>query len=139
MGSAGDLTGPDAATAAFSVEIAHCAGEINRYRALEGKPALRRSASLEAFAAVAARIDGSAHVAHRHFKATNGDGTSMAETEILWWRGFAVRSVIEKGLSQMWQAGPTGEHYTILVGPYSEVGCGVFVNGAEVTVAQDFR
>jgi hypothetical protein len=39
----------------------------------------------------------------------------------------------------MWAAGPGGEHYDILVGRYSEVGCGVFVNGSEVSVAQDYR
>ena len=39
----------------------------------------------------------------------------------------------------MWQGGPRGEHYDIMVGPYSQIGCGIFVNGREVTVAQDFR
>jgi len=26
-----------------------------------------------------------------------------------------------------------------MVGEYSKIGCGIFVNGSEVTVAQDFR
>jgi hypothetical protein len=128
-----------AAVAAYSLEIAQCADEINRYRSLVGRPALRRSAALEAFAATAAQTDGTAHVAHQHFRVTNGSGIAMAETQILWWRDFAVKAVVQKGLAQMWQLGPGGEHYEILVGPYTEVGCGIFVNAGEVTISQDFR
>jgi len=62
-----------------------------------------------------------------------------AENEILWWRGFGVRSVIQQGLEQMWLNGPAGEHYDIMTGNFSQIGCGIFVNGGEVTVAQDFR
>ena len=78
-------------------------------------------------------------MAHHHFGLTRGSNPVRAETEILWWRSSRVRPVISKGLAQMWNAGPSGEHYPILSGPYTEVGCGVFVNGAEVTVVQDFR
>ncbi len=39
----------------------------------------------------------------------------------------------------MWTAGPSNEHYDVLAGPYSEVGCGLFVDGDEVSSAQDFR
>ena len=46
---------------------------------------------------------------------------------------------IQQGLAQMWRVGPGGEHYDILSGSYAEVGCGVFVNGTEVTATQDFR
>jgi hypothetical protein len=98
-----------------------------------------RSAALEDFAAQAASIDGVAHVAHTHFESTNGDGISSAETEILWWRGFSVQGVIQRGLAQMWDVGPGGEHYDIMVGAFSEIGCGIAVNGSEVTVTQDFR
>ncbi len=104
-----------------------------------GRPALARSADLEAFAAQAAQADGLAHQAHHFFATTNGGGTSAAENEILWWAGFGVRSVIQQGLEQMWQTGPAGEHYDIMTGAFSQIGCGIFVNGSEVTVAQDFR
>jgi len=70
---------------------------------------------------------------------TGGGGMAIAENEILWWKGFGVQSVIQQGLQQMWQAGPKGEHYDIMVGSFSQIGCGIFVNGSEVTVAQDFR
>ena len=83
--------------------------------------------------------DANAGVAHLFFSSNNGGGVSMAETELLLRRNYAVRDVIRKGLAAMWAAGPSGEHYDILAGPYSEVGCGFFVNGSEVSSAQDFR
>ena len=116
-----------------------CADETNRYRASVGLRPLLRSAVLEDFAANAATHDGLAHVAHDHFAVTNGAGVARAETEILWWRGFSVRAVIQRGLAQMWQVGPGGEHYDIMAGPFSEIGCGIAINGSEVTVTQDFR
>jgi hypothetical protein len=120
-------------------ELAYCADEINRYRASVGRPSLARSPMLEDFAAQAAEDDGRAHLAHHFFAMTNGGGMAKAETEILWWRGLAVRGVIQNGLAQMWQSGASGEHYDIIAGPYTQIGCGIFVNGAEVTVSQDFR
>jgi hypothetical protein len=35
--------------------------------------------------------------------------------------------------------GTWGGHHENMRGPYSEIGCGVFVNGNEVTVVQAFR
>jgi hypothetical protein len=136
-GTPGEAASPGARP--FGAELTFCVNEINRYRASVGRGPLLQSTALEIFATTAARTDGTAYRAHQHFLVTNGEGTSKAETEILWWRGFSVNAVIQKGLAQMWQVGPQGDHYDILVGPYSEVGCGVFVNGSEVTVAQDFR
>jgi hypothetical protein len=104
-----------------------------------GRAPLARSADLEAFAAQAAQSDGLAHQAHRFFATTNGGGMSRAENEILWWEGLGVRTVIQEGLQQMWNIGPAGEHYDIMTGAFSQIGCGIFVNGSEVTVAQDFR
>ena len=93
-----------------AADLAMCADETNRYRASIGLGPLVRSAMLEDFATRAAAVDGVAHIAHNHFAATNGAGVSSAETEILWWRGFNVRTVIQRGLAQMWQVGPGGEH-----------------------------
>ena len=39
----------------------------------------------------------------------------------------------------MWKQGEGGTHYRNLVGNYTELGCGIFVNGDEVTVVQAFR
>lgn len=129
---------PDEA-AGLAAELSLCRDEVNRYRATIGRPPLTRSQALEDFAARGAETDGLARIAHHHFTMTNGGGTATAETEILWWRSATVRSVIRDGLAQMWQVGPQGEHYRILAGLYTEVGCGVFVNDGEVTVVQDFR
>jgi len=120
-------------------ELALCADETNRYRATVGLGPLIRSAVLDDFAARAAEHDAVAHVAHDHFAATNGAGVSRAETEILWWRGFTVHAVVQRGLAQMWQVGPGGEHYDIMAGTYAEIGCGISVNGSDVTVTQDSR
>ena len=120
-------------------DLAYCVNQLNQYRASIGRPALAESVALEAFAAEAAAHDGALHVAHDLFATTNGRNTAAAETEILWWKDAAVRTVIRDGLAQMWKVGPGGEHYDIISGPYASVGCGVFVNGSEVTVTQDFR
>ena len=127
------------AIAKLSTNLAYCVDQVNRYRTSVGLTPLSRSADLEAFAAQAAENDGRAHKAHHWFGMTGGGGMATAENEILWWKGFGVQSVIEQGLRQMWQAGPRGEHYDIMVGSFSQIGCGIFVNGSEVTVAQDFR
>jgi uncharacterized protein YkwD len=128
-------------TSDFAAELALCVDETNRYRSSVGRPALTRSAALEAFAAEAARQDTLVRQAHYYFKSTNGNNIARAENEILWWRGFTIEEVIRQGLAQMWRSGPSGEHYDIIVGPYTHVGCGIYVggNGREVTVAQDFH
>jgi hypothetical protein len=128
-----------AGTASLSADLQFCTDEINRYRATAGRPPLARSDSLESFAAEAVRHDATAGVPHLLFTNTNGGGVAKAETELLRWRNYAVRDVIRQGLAGMWAAGPSGEHYDILVGPYNEVGCGVFINGRDVSVSQDFR
>jgi hypothetical protein len=125
--------------AALAAELAFCRDEINRYRASASRPPLARSQALEDFATRGAEIDHTVRIPHHHFTMTNGGGTAAAETEILWWRGGTVRTVIQQGLAQMWQAGGQGTHYKVLVGPYTEVGCGLFINDGEVTVVQDFR
>lgn len=123
----------------FAAELALCVDETNRYRASVGRPPLARSDDLASFAAEAARQDAQKHEAHYYFKLTNGHGIARAENEILWWRGFPIREVVQQGIAQMWRSGPSGEHYDIMVGPYTKLGCGIYVNAGEVTVAQDFR
>ena len=119
--------------------VAFCAEEINRYRESIGRPPLTRSRALEDFATDAARNDAAVRVPHHHFAATNGAGVARAETEMLRWRDASVASVVQRGLAQMWKAGPGGKHYDIIAGPFTEIGCGVSVDGNEITVAQDFR
>ena len=127
----------------FEHELAFCIQRMNTLRASRGLPPFARDSTLERYAAAAARTDGLAHSAHRHARETrHGNGTARAENEILWWSldGFgSVREIIEGGLDDMWRQGAGGAHYDNLVGPYTQAGCGIFVNGDEVTVVQAFR
>jgi len=119
-----------------------CVDETNRYRARVGRPALARSAALESYAATAARNDGTAHVAHQYFKRTGGSGVASAENQMPWWplgSSDSVGSEIQSALALMWAEGRGGGHYENMRGPYTQVGCGIFINGNEITVVQAFR
>lgn len=149
VGCAGSPASPSPSRAAtadsdnYSTEIALCAQVTNQYRARVGKAPLARSSVLEEYAATAARTDGTVKIAHHHARTTNlGNGLSRAENAILWWslRYYGtVESVVRRGLDDMWKQGDGGSHYRNLVGNYTETGCGIFVNGDEVTVVQAFR
>ena len=126
-------------TASLSAHLQFCADEVNRYRASVGLSPFTRSDELERYAAEAVRTDAGEGVPHVFFSRTNGGGVSKAETELLLWRNYPVRTVIERGLAGMWAVGAPGAHYGVIAGPYTEVGCGVFVNGNQVSVAQEYR
>jgi hypothetical protein len=123
--------------------VALCASETNRLRATVGKGPLARSPELEAYAAAAAKTDGLARTPHRHSQSTNhGNGTATAENELLYWnlsRYESVENVVVQGLAQMWRQGAGGIHYENMTGDYRQVGCGVFVQGEDVSVVQAFR
>jgi uncharacterized protein YkwD len=133
--------GTTSASGAMNVDasVAFCTEEINRYRARAGMAPVDRSAELEGFAATAAEHDGRSGAPHQYFRMTNGGGIAMAENQLLLWKGYEVNDVIRHGLAQMWAEGPAGSHYQILTGRYAQVGCGIFMNGSEVNVSQDFR
>ena len=129
-------------TSATSADLAFCVTETNRYRNSIGLSNLVESAELESFAATGAEVDGRAQTAHKHFTATNGGGIALAENEIPWWplgTYHTVQEIMRQGLAQMWGEGPSGGHYQNLTGPYTQVGCGVFIDGGQVTVVQDLR
>jgi hypothetical protein len=137
-------TGPGAgasssAAASVATELSFCVAETNRLRGTMGLPALTESPVLEEFASAAAEHDANVKTAHQWFGLTQGGGVSRSEVETLWWKGQGVHDVINGGLATMWRQGPGGTHYDILTKPWAETGCGVFVNGSEVTVAQEFR
>ena len=120
-------------------DLEFCVSETNRYRVTSGLPPLTRSTELEAYAAAGARQDGLAHQAHLHYKSANLAARGIAENELPWWPGSSIRPVIKKGIAAMWAEGPGGGHYENIRGPYTRVGCGVFVNGNEITVVQNFQ
>ena len=124
-----------------SADLTFCAQETNRYRGMAGVPAVRQSGEIEAYAAEAARFDGMNHAAHGYSNRANLQ-VRAAENEIPWWPLSpygSIRAVIQAGLALFWNEGPGGGHYEIMRGSFSAVGCGVFVNGNEVTVVQHFR
>jgi hypothetical protein len=127
----------------FEAELIFCVEEVNRLRATVSKPRLDRSAALERYAATAVRHDAEAVKAHSYFESSdNGNGLVRGENEALRWSlSFFgdVRAVIERSLAQMWQEGPGGHHYRNMTGPYTEIGCGIYVKGDDVSVAQAFR
>jgi hypothetical protein len=120
-----------------------CVEEVNRLRVSAGDPPLVRSSTLDEFSSEAARVDGTAHQAHKHFLETNGGhGISMAENVIPWWKTAeygSVESVVRKGVALMWAEGPSGYHYINMRSRYSQMGCGIAVIDGEVTVSQDFK
>jgi hypothetical protein len=128
-----------AASANVDASVSFCTEEINRYRSSIGLATLDRATDLDSFAAQAAEHDGRAGVPHQYFRMTNGGGIAKAENQLLLWKGYAVNEVIRQGLAQMWAEGPGGAHYQIMAGKYAQVGCGIFKNGNEVNVSQDFR
>ncbi|HEX7086142.1 MAG TPA: CAP domain-containing protein [Vicinamibacterales bacterium] len=139
-------TGPDAPSVVVpgvSPDLLFCVDEANRYRAIAGAAPLVRSEALELYAAQAARVDGTAREGHRHFRLTGGGGGLVfAENEIPWWplsTYRTVREVIRVGFAFFWEERPSGGHYRNLVGPYREIGCGVFQQDGLVTVVVAFR
>ena len=126
----------------YVTELEFCVAETNQYRASIGRPALIRSIVLETYAATAAPYDRSARAAHRYFHKTNGGGVAFAENQIPAWplpQFGSVREIIRSGLAMMWAEGRGGGHYDNIVGSYTQVGCGVFVQADVVTVVQAFR
>jgi uncharacterized protein YkwD len=116
-----------------------CVDEVNKYRASVGLAPVSRSTELESFGAQAAEYDGKLGVPHSYFRVTNGGGISKAENELLLWKGYSVDQVIREGIARMWAEGPGGGHYENLVGNYTQVGCGIWLNGNEVNIGQELR
>lgn len=133
---------PPVPVVAYAAEVQLCVDQTNVYRATLGLRPYAHSAALDAVAKTAAAFDGGVHVGHAYFLQTNGGGIAMAENEIPWWPMSLVgnvRQVVLEGLAGMWEEGPSGGHYRHMAGSFQELGCGIFVNGQEVTVVQDFR
>jgi uncharacterized protein YkwD len=143
----GDLPAPPPPSAASGAkantsDLELCVAEVNRYRRKLGLKALRRAADLEACAAEGARADHASGQPHGHFVGTQGCGIAFAENEIPRWPldyAGSVTNTIKKGIADMWAEGPGGGHYENMKGDYTELGCGIFVEGDAVTVVQDYK
>ena len=126
-------------------DLVFCVAETNRYRARHGKPPLRRSAELEAFAAAGARYDTAARTPHKHYDDTRGSKLAVAENECLSFQGWSlqfgggsVRGTIIQCLRTFYDEGPGGGHHENMMGEYRTLGCAVHVAGGGVSIVQDF-
>jgi len=134
-GSGSGMTGGDAAHAA-------CIDTTNMYRAMNGKPAMTRSAALEAYADAGAEHDFSTSP-HDHFSSTGGGGIAFAENECpaqLGWTlspGGDMVGLVEQCMQAFYSEGPGGGHYENMMGNYSKIGCGIYQSGNGVTIVQD--
>jgi len=122
-----------------------CVTETNRYRAMNGKPAVTRSSPLEDFADAGAMIDfgGSPH---QHFSSTSGGGIAFAENECPHWNtnqtAGDLSMLVTSCIAAFYSEGPgTGDahgHYNNMMGNYATLGCGIYQSGTEVTIVQDY-
>ena len=125
-----------------------CVSETNRYRAMNGKPALTESAQLEAYAATGAMYDFT-NGPHAHFSATSGGGIAFAENECpvqgnwMIQPGQSMNDVVGNCVAAFYAEGPgsdysTHGHYINMMGPYGTLGCGIYQMGTGVTIVQDY-
>ena len=132
--------GPSDVTVLSEADLQFCASETNRYRALAGRAPLARNSGVEAFAAAAAAHDHTVNHPHAYFSA-NATGHA-AENEAFKWslpQSGSRREVIDGALAVFWSEGPGGPHYDNMIGGYSQIGCGAFVEGILITFVQELR
>jgi hypothetical protein len=126
-------------TDATAADLTFCVSETNRYRAMVGLTDLLESAPLEGYAKTAAASDGMSGTLHGY---SMTHGIPYAENELLRWplsQYGTVQAVIREGLSEMWAEGTDGEHFQNIIGPWTGVGCGVYISGSQITLTQDFK
>lgn len=141
QGCGSSPTEPSGPTDPYAADRTFCLAETNRYRAMAGAAAVSRSDALDAYADTAARADGTSGTPHGYTTANNPGGR-WAENEILRLQlsSFgSVQGVMRAGFTSFWNEGSGGPHYRNMTGSYSQLGCGIFVNGNDVTVVQHFR
>ena len=65
---------------------------------------------------------------------------SFAENEaLLWSQSGTIQDTIQQAIALFHAEGPGGGHYQNLEGPYTQVGCGVYIATGNITLVQDFR
>ena len=120
---------------------AFCVEDTNRYRAMNGRAAVQRSAELEEFANVGAMIDHDG-TPHDHFRQTSGGGIAFAENECPHWSlsqsGGDMKQLVAMCIAAFYSEGPGGGHYENMLGTYGTLGCGIYQSGTSVTIIQDF-
>ncbi len=142
VGSLGDDSGgDDTGSSGTAAAHAFCVVETNRYRTDNGRAAVTRSAELEAYADEGAEVDHGAEP-HDHFTATAGGGIAFAENECPHWNlasaGGDLSQLVAACIAAFFAEGPGGGHYDNMMGNYGALGCGLYVDGDDVTIIQDF-
>ena len=141
-GSAGDDDGGGPDASADDPAHVFCVEETNRYRAMNGRPDVARSAALEAYADEGAAYDFGANP-HDHFISTSGGGIAFAENECPHWGlqaqgGGDMHALVAACIEAFYAEGPGGGHYDNMMGNYGALGCGIHEAGGSVTIVQDF-
>jgi hypothetical protein len=131
----GDDDDPAAAARRF------CVDETNRYRALHERAPVAWSAELEAYANAGAEYDHHANP-HDHFRDTGGGGIAFAENQCPRWNLPAedgdLVELVARCIAAFYGEGPGGGHYEIMLGNYGTLGCGIYQEGRQVTIIQNY-
>lgn len=133
-----DSDPPTPSAGVTSADLAFCVSETNRYRAMAGAASVARSSVLETYAATAIQADALSGNLHNYTR-THPPGVAFGEN------GFlrlplnvlgSIQGVLREALLSFWNS---SSHRATLTGGYTQVGCGVFVQGNDVSVLQHFR
>jgi hypothetical protein len=128
-----------------AADLTYCIAEINRHRGMLNRPALTRSAAIDAHARAASEADTVNCTAHRYTQQTGfGSGLVDAENQLICGNivpGGSVSSAVDTLLRLTMNEGPGGGHYENLRGAHTQVGCGIYVDAARhlITVTQNFK
>jgi hypothetical protein len=119
-----------------------CVDETNRYREIEGRPAIAWSGALEAYADEGAEYDHHAQP-HDHFSMTpDGERIAFGENECPRWDlsfgGGDIVALMEACVQAFYDEGPGGGHYEIMMDDYGTMGCGIYEEEGVVTIVQDY-
>ncbi len=64
------------------------------------------------------------------------------ENEVVRWPynlSPTVQSIIAQAIASFYGEGPGGGHYENIVGPFTQLGCGIYVDTNGMTIIQDFH
>jgi len=140
-GGNGSVSDDDDGTSGTDDAHQFCVDETNRLRTMNGRPAVERDDALEAYADDGAEHDHHADP-HDHFIETNGGGIAFAENECPHWDlsfgGGDLVELVRNCIAAFYDEGPGGGHYDNMMGDYAALGCGIYIEGTDVTIIQDF-
>lgn len=140
VGGCGGDGGDDPATASAR-DV--CLQMTNQFRADNGRAPVVHSAELEAYADEGAAYDfHHPDPPHAHFRLDSGGGIAFAENQCPRWDlafgGGDLAQLVGACMQAFYDEGPGGGHYENMMGNYGTLGCGLYQEGTEVTIIQDY-